>query len=81
MPVFLIIGSNSFSGSSFISYLLSQGYKVLGVSRSRQINKVFLPFKWIQEEKDFKFSAHDVNSQYIGSEKIREKPSLIVTYK
>lgn len=82
MPVFLIIGSNSFSGSSFISYLLSQGYKVLGISRSRQINKVFLPFKWIQEEKDFKFKQIDLNHDLEVLMKWidEEKPNYIINF-
>ena len=39
---FLIIGSNSFSGSSFISYLLKKKFKVIGISRSKELNKVLL---------------------------------------
>ncbi|WP_156491547.1 NAD-dependent epimerase/dehydratase family protein, partial [Oleiphilus sp. HI0123] len=29
---FLVIGSNSFSGSHFVEHLLEQGYEVIGVS-------------------------------------------------
>ena len=43
---FLIIGSNSFSGSSFIKYLLENNYEVLGVSRSDELDNIFLPYKW-----------------------------------
>ena len=43
---FLVIGSNSFSGSHFVNGLLEEGYKVWGVSRSHQPNKLFLPYFW-----------------------------------
>ena len=43
---FLIIGSNSFSGAYFIKYLLEKGHDVIGISRSEEPNKVFLPYKW-----------------------------------
>ena len=43
---FLIIGSNSFSGASFINYLLDKEYSVLGVSRSSENEYLFLPYKW-----------------------------------
>lgn len=31
-----IIGSNSFSGSSFIDFLLSKGHSVIGISRKKE---------------------------------------------
>ena len=43
---FVVIGSNSFSGSHFVNCLLNNGYKVWGISRSNQPNKVFLPYFW-----------------------------------
>ena len=43
---FLVIGSNSFSGSHFVNCLLTEGYKVWGISRSKEPNKVFLPYLW-----------------------------------
>ena len=48
---FIIIGSNSFSGSHFISYCLDEGHQVIGVSRSKEIDNVFLPYKWIGKNK------------------------------
>ena len=41
---FLIIGSNSFSGASFIKHLLKDGHEVMGVSRSKEPDEVFLPY-------------------------------------
>src|SRR3990167_6409721 len=41
-----VIGSNSFSGSDFIDLLLQQGEcKVIGVSRSPEKSRLFLPYK------------------------------------
>ena len=39
---FLVLGSNSFSGSSFINFLLKKNYKVLGTSRSKEYDKAYL---------------------------------------
>lgn len=49
---FLIIGSNSFSGSNCTDYLLRKGYFVLGVSRSKEPNQIFLPYKWKLKNKN-----------------------------
>lgn len=56
----LIIGSNSFSGATFISYLLNKGMEVVGVSRSPEKQTVFLPYHWINE-KQFRFYQIDMN--------------------
>ena len=57
----LVIGSNSFSGSSFCSYLLDQGIDVFGVSRSQPPQDVMLPYKWGQKKALFEFSQIDLN--------------------
>jgi dTDP-glucose 4,6-dehydratase len=57
----LVIGSNSFSGSSFCSYLLNQGIDVIGVSRSQPPQDVMLPYKWGQKKGSFEFSQIDLN--------------------
>jgi dTDP-glucose 4,6-dehydratase len=41
----LVIGSNSFSGSNFCDELLNYGHKVIAVSRTKELNSVFLPYK------------------------------------
>ncbi|MBO14251.1 MAG: dTDP-glucose 4,6-dehydratase, partial [Herbaspirillum sp.] len=43
---YLIIGSNSFSGASFVDYLLRNGNDVIGVSRSQEPHRAFLPYRW-----------------------------------
>ena len=43
---FLVIGSNSFTGSHFVRHLLDKGLEVVGVSRSDEPAEVFLPHRW-----------------------------------
>ncbi len=59
---FLVIGSNSFSGAHFVGHLIEHGYEVLGVSRSREPNDVFLPYRWLPDWKEyFGFEQIDLN--------------------
>ena len=52
---FLIIGSNSFSGSNIINFLLSKNHQVIGVSRSNEIEKAFLNYKQNKNIKNLNF--------------------------
>ena len=58
-----VIGSNSFSGASFVAYCLSLGMEILGISRSREPADVFLPYKWdnINKSETFRFEKFDIN--------------------
>ena len=66
---FLVIGSNSFSGSHFVKGLIDNGSKVWGISRSKEPNKVFLPYYWENQESfkykekcdNFSFRSLDLN--------------------
>ena len=60
---FLIIGSNSFSGSQFVKYLLQNDYKIIGISRSEEINDVYLPYKWKNLAGNFRFHQININHQ------------------
>ena len=60
---FLVIGSNSFSGAQFIKYLLLNQCEVIGVSRSEELNKVYLPYKWLSDQSSIKFVQIDLNHQ------------------
>ena len=55
-----IVGSNSFSGASFAKFALKQGANVVGISRSKEANKPFLPYKW-EEHSNFSFYSLDLN--------------------
>lgn len=59
-----VIGSNSFSGASFVSHCLRRGWEVLGMSRSEEANPVFLPYRWqcsAEESAGFRFAQLDLN--------------------
>ena len=79
---FLILGSNSFSGSSFIDFLLSKKYRVVGVSRSSEINNVYLPYKWRSKSNDFKFFKIDINKNIEAILKLMKKyePSYVINF-
>lgn len=74
----MVIGSNSFSGSNFVNNQLNEGCEVFGVSRSAQINDVFLPYKNNKNIKNFRFFKYDLNydidkiMQLINQEKISQ---------
>jgi len=59
----VVIGSNSFSGASFVAHCLSLGMKVLGISRSSEPAAVFLPYKWnaLAKKGCFEFEKLDLN--------------------
>lgn len=58
---YVVIGSNSFSGSDFIDLLLEDPEKkVIGISRSPKKSALFLPYK-AKKKPDFKFYQLDLN--------------------
>ena len=59
-----VIGSNSFSGASFVSHCLREGWEVLGASRSEEAHPVFLPYRWQRTPEElvrFRFAQLDLN--------------------
>lgn len=58
---FFIIGSNSFSGASFVKFLLDKNIETVGISRSVENHPVFLPYKW-GEYSDYSFYQLDLNT-------------------
>ncbi len=67
---FLVIGSNSFSGSHFVAEALRAGHQVCGVSRSKESDPVFLPYRWAEPAsgqplancENYQFQAIDLNT-------------------
>lgn len=57
----MVIGSNAFSASSFIDCLLTEGYNVIGVSRSKEIDLVFRVYGKNLNLKNFTFKQIDLN--------------------
>ena len=60
-----VIGSNSFSGASFVRHCLGQQLEVLGASRSDELAACFLPYKWLPAEaqRGFRFVRADLNRE------------------
>jgi dTDP-glucose 4,6-dehydratase len=59
---FLVFGSNSFSGSHFVKFLIDRGHQVVGISRSPEPDPVFLPYRDIKKcDSLFRFHALDLN--------------------
>ena len=59
----MVIGSNSFSGSHFVKHALSEGYSVVGISRSAEPLDIFLPYRHLSDEIQdrFSFYRYDLN--------------------
>lgn len=61
MKKIVVIGSNSFSGSDFIDYLLEKPrLYVIGISRSAEKSELFLPYKK-RKKTAFRFFQMDLN--------------------
>jgi len=78
-----VIGSNSFSGATFVRYLLDKDHDVLGFSRSKEPEDVFLPYKWFEYGRGrFHFKQSDLNDDIKKLIDIltEEKPSYIVNF-
>ena len=88
--LFLVIGSNSFSGSHFVVEALRAGHKVWGVSRSAEPDFVFLPYRWphpttgqpLATAQNFHFHAINLNSQLRELLELidRVQPSHVVNF-
>ena len=60
MNTIVVVGSNSFSGATFVDFALRQGARVLGTSRSAEPIPAFLPYKW-HDHARFSFHNLDLN--------------------
>jgi dTDP-glucose 4,6-dehydratase len=60
-PKFLVLGSNSFSGSTFVGYLAEHGYDVVATSRSNQPHDALLPYRWEKRKGAVRFERVDIN--------------------
>jgi len=77
-----VIGSNSFSASHFIDYVLENSdYDIIGISRSAESNTIFLPYKR-HGDKRFKFFQLDLNNELdkIIELFIKENVEIVVNY-
>jgi dTDP-glucose 4,6-dehydratase len=60
MKNIFVIGSNSFSGASFVNFSLKQGARITGTSRSAEPIDAMLPYKW-KDHSQFSFHQLDLN--------------------
>ena len=79
---FFVLGSNSFSGSNFINFLLKKNCKVIGVSRSNEYKKIYLPYTYSSNLKAFKFFKVNINNDLKKLKLIikKFKPDYVVNY-
>ncbi len=78
-----VIGSNSFSGSDFIDYVLdATNYDVIGISRSSEKDCIFLPYLSRSDLNRFSFHQLDLNCNMpdIISLLSERKPEYIINF-
>lgn len=77
-----VIGSNSFSGASFIDYALQRGADVIGISRSPEPHRAFLPYRWSGRDQDCRFYAYDLNHHLDEIMRLldAERPEYVVNF-
>ena len=68
-----ILGSNSFSGSNFIKFILKKNFKVIALSRSKEAKKEFLAYHSFKDK--IKFFRLDINNN------LKKIELLIKTYR
>ncbi len=76
-----VIGSNSFSGSNFVSFTLEKGADLIGISRSPEPDPVFLSYK-TKKNPAFRFYQLDLNNNLARiMEVIRSfQPAYVVNF-
>jgi dTDP-glucose 4,6-dehydratase len=77
----LVLGSNSFSGASFVSYILRLGTEVVGVSRSPEPIPAMLSYKWVDHSR-FRFHQLDLNRDLDAILQVVDEfePSIVVNF-
>lgn len=80
-----VIGSNSFTGATFVATAFDAGAEVVGISRSAQPATPFLPYKWTDHahrSPRFEFVQLDLNTHTREiAERIREfRPQYVVNF-
>lgn len=83
MPKVVVIGSNSFSGSDFVDLLLEEGrYEVIGISRSPEKSRLFLPYLDRPDLSRFRFEQMDLNRDMARLLEMlaAERPEYVVNF-
>lgn len=79
---YLVLGSNSFAGSTFVNELLFLGEKVIGISRSGQPHLVLQPYADHPQKQNFSFYNLDLNQDFddIKNLILKFKPKYIIDF-
>jgi dTDP-glucose 4,6-dehydratase len=79
---FLVLGSNSFSGATFVDYLACEGYDVLATSRSAEPDPALLPYRWQARSGRVQFQRIDINHDLDRLDVLlsRERPTHVVNF-
>jgi dTDP-glucose 4,6-dehydratase len=79
---YLILGSNSFAGGSLVNLLLSNGEKVIGISRSSETHPVLRPYYCNSNINDYNFIQLDINKDLTSLIALinKHKPKYIVDF-
>ena len=80
--LFVVIGSNSFSGAGFVRHLLAKGHSVIGASRSDEPPLALLPYRWEGSAANFRFCKLDLNQDLEAMVALleRERPTYVVNF-
>jgi dTDP-glucose 4,6-dehydratase len=81
-PRFLVLGSNSFSGATFVDHLARQGYEVIATSRSVEPHEAFLPYRWSGHDDAVRFQRIDLNHDLDALDALMraERPGHVVNF-
>ena len=81
-PKFLVLGSNSFSGATFVDYLAEKGHDVVATSRSDEPHEALLPYKWQKRPGTVRFQRVDINRDLdaLGALIKRERFTHVVNF-
>ena len=79
-----VIGSNSFSGATFVAQALEQGTEIVGASRSAEPIGAFLPYQWLAADRrrGFRFLQADLNrdTDKIAAAVAEFRPDYVVNF-
>jgi len=78
----VVLGSNSFSGASFVRTCLGRGAEVIGVSRSAEPHAAFLPYRWTDRTTSLRLFQYDINHHLdaIMAMIDAERPDYVVNF-
>tara|TARA_B100001121_G_C18679967_1_gene618081 strand:- start:886 stop:1875 length:990 start_codon:yes stop_codon:yes gene_type:complete len=82
MKKILILGSNSFSGSHIVNFLIKKKFKIYGISQSKLYPKRFNVFSDSNLNKHFKFYKLNINKDFKKLEKLifKLQPEIIIDF-